>query len=425
MRVLWIVNVPTPEASSLLNIDSTPYGGWLTLTSRVLSESDEIELSIAFPQSLDRQKYKLIKGEKIDYYPFKPQNKLNSYDEEELLKILEQSCPDIVHIFGTEYSHSSFFSNICIKNNIKFTVSIQGLVSVYSKHYMAHLPAKLMNKYTIKELIKRSNLKAQKSNFVKQGVIEKQVIMDSKYIIGRTDWDKACTEQINDSAKYFHCNENLRSSFYDGKWNINTKEKHSIFLSQGNYPIKGMHLMLEALFIVIKKYPNCKLYVAGNNIYKNRTIKEKLKLSTYAKYIISLIKKYNLDDKVVFTGPLNEDEMKKMYLKSHVFVCPSSIENSPNSLGEAMILGVPCITSNVGGVSNLIEHEKEGYIYQGDAPYMLAYYIEQVFKDDEKTISLSNAAIQKATSTHNYIKNNFRLIEIYKNILQKGTDEIC
>ena len=69
--------------------------------------------------------------------------------------------------------------------------------------------------------------------------------------------------------------------------------------------------------------------------------------------------------------------MKERFLKSNVFVSPSTIENSPNSLGEAMLLGIPCISSDVGGVKNLLKHEEEGYVYQTDAPYMLAYYVKK------------------------------------------------
>ena len=71
--------------------------------------------------------------------------------------------------------------------------------------------------------------------------------------------------------------------------------------------------------------------------------------------------------------------MCEQYLKANVFVLPSAIENSPNSLGEAMMLGTPTVVSDVGGVKNMIDHEKEGYVYQPDASYMIAYYAGRFF----------------------------------------------
>lgn len=76
--------------------------------------------------------------------------------------------------------------------------------------------------------------------------------------------------------------------------------------------------------------------------------------------------------------------MKERYLKSQVFVLPSSIENSPNSLGEAMLLGVPCIASDVGGVRCLMTHSVEGLIYPADDPRLLAYDICEMFAHPEK-----------------------------------------
>ena len=66
--------------------------------------------------------------------------------------------------------------------------------------------------------------------------------------------------------------------------------------------------------------------------------------------IMSYMRIRELEDKVSFLGPLNAEQMKAEYLRSNVFLCPSSIENSPNSLGEAQMLGVPCVASYVGGI---------------------------------------------------------------------------
>ena len=61
----------------------------------------------------------------------------------------------------------------------------------------------------------------------------------------------------------------------------------------------------------------------------------------------------------------------------------STIENSPNSVGEAMLLGCPVVSSCVGGVPDMLEHGREGFLYQASVPYMLAWYVKRVFGDDE------------------------------------------
>jgi hypothetical protein len=93
----------------------------------------------------------------------------------------------------------------------------------------------------------------QKKKFAKRGKFEIEALKIAKHVIGRTDWDLACTKQINDNLNYYFCNETLRDSFYKSSWDIESCEKQSIFLSQCGYPIKGFHKFLEALKIIVKK----------------------------------------------------------------------------------------------------------------------------------------------------------------------------
>ena len=223
---------------------------------------------------------------------------------------------------------------------INTIISIQGLVSIYARYYMACLPANVQNRFTIRDFIKQDNLKQQQSKFIKRGTLEIEALHEVKHFISRTTWDRACTYQINPDAKYHFCNETLRDECYKHTWDINRCEKHSIFVSQGIYPIKGLHFMLEAMPLILKFFPDTRLYVSGQNITKCYTFKEKLKMSSYGKYIRGLIKRSNLEKNIVFTGILDEKKICERYLKSNVFVWPSSIENSPSSLDEAMILGV-------------------------------------------------------------------------------------
>jgi len=54
-----------------------------------------------------------------------------------------------------------------------------------------------------------------------------------------------------------------------------------------------------------------------------------------------------------------------------------------------MILGLPTVSSYGGGIPDTVKHNEEGYLYQGDAHYMLAYFIKKVFKETEKTLKMS------------------------------------
>lgn len=124
----------------------------------------------------------------------------------------------------------------------------------------------------------------------------------------------------------------------------------------------------------------------------------------------------HLEEEVSFTGLLNDEEMKREYLKANVFVCPSSIENSPNSLGEAQLLGTPCIAAYVGGVPDMVQHGKTGYINRFEDTVMLASCICQVFEMEVNIEHISCNGVKDAMDRHDGKKNNERLIEIYKGI---------
>ena len=411
MKILWITNVALPDVSKDLDTQPSPFGGWLTGYLNEILKKD-IHLVSVFPYG------KNVQGnfENITYYGFKAKS-----EKKELLEyfvnIIDKEKPDVIHIFGTEFLHS----NLMVKASKKLSmlqntvVSIQGLVSLCAKHYFAFLPRRVINGFTLKEILKQNNIKNSALKFKKQGVLEVETLKEVKNVIGRTDWDEAAVKQINPNINYHFCNESLRDGFYNKEWSLDNCEKHSVFVSQSSYPLKGFHLMLEGFKEIVKKYPDAKLYTTGKNPLTLKG-KDKLKQSFYSKYLGKLIKKYKLEDNVEFLGFLSEEKMVERMLKSHVFVSPSSIENSPNSVGEAMILGVPTVSSDVGGVKNMLTHGQEGFIYPADEPYMLEYYVSKIFEDSDLAYKFSKNAKEHAEHTHNRSLNGKTLMEIYNKI---------
>ena len=423
INVLWVVNVSTAEASELFNKKKTPFGGWIQSLSESISTSSLLNITIAFPDDLSK-KIQKVKGKKIEYYTFPVVKKVGKEKNMYLKKIVDCVKPDIVHIFGTEYYHSYEMLRICKDSNVEVLLSIQGLVSIIARHYFSSLPLNVIKGLTFRELIKQDNIVKQRKKFEHIGLMEREIIKNIKYVTRRTTFDKACISQINRDAIYYHCGENLRDIFYENKWDFSKCEPHSIFLSQGSYPIKGLHFMLEALAILKSEFIDCKLYISGVDIVSSKSFIDKIKATSYSKYLRGLIEKFSLQDSVIFTGILNEKEMCERYIKSNVFVCSSLIENSPNSLCEAMMLGVPSVATNVGGISDLLEHNKEGYLYHSEAPYMLAYYVSDIFKNTKRAEEFSYNARKKAMLLNGKESNSRTMINIYKDIFEKGKKNI-
>lgn len=160
--------------------------------------------------------------------------------------------------------------------------------------------------------------------------------------------------------------------------------------------------------LILREYPDTKLYVAGGDITKSKWYR----LSGYASYIKRLIEENGLRDMVNFTGMLSEKDMCARYLRSNVFVCPSAIENSPNSLGEAQLLGVPCIAAYVGGVPDMMRGCEDN-MYRFEEAEMLAEKICETFSQ-KSNVAIINREIP--LQRHNSKLNAEQMYRIYTSI---------
>lgn len=413
MKVLWITNTIFPDLCNKINIPVPFVGGWMHAGAKSLIESNkDIELAVvSFYNDMLLAEYKI---NDIQYF-LVPNIKKNSVYNKDLekcfIEIKNRFHPDIVHIHGSEYPHSLACLNAYGSHHL--VVSIQGLVSVYERYYLSgiHLIETIKN-ITLRDIIRNDSIFQQKSRLKSRGYFEQELIRKSQNIIGRTSWDKSHVFALNSNANYFFCNESLRPTFYNKDWKFEFCEPYSIFISQAHYPIKGIHILLKALPIIITRFPEVKVYVAGSTILNKR----KFFQSGYSSYISKLIKNLKLSNHLVFLGELNEEQMAESYCKSNVFVCPSAIENSPNSVGEAQLVGTPCIASYTGGTMDMIENGKTGLLYRFEEVEMLAECLNMIFSDQLLASELSKNGKLVAKERHDKIKNTRTLIEIYNKI---------
>ncbi|MDE6699675.1 MAG: glycosyltransferase family 4 protein, partial [Acetatifactor sp.] len=388
MRILWLCNIMLPMIAQQLHMEASNKEGWLSgLAGAVLErrEKNGIELAVAFPAAgiprdaagVEEMIYDgcyVYKGmaksgeSGLLWYAFAEDTaNPHLYDEKlelQMHAITRDFQPDVVHCFGTEYPHTLAMCR-SFPQRERILIGIQGLCKVYADAYFASLPRRVINTVTLRDFLKRDSLRQQQRKFVLRGEMEYEAVRLAGNVTGRTAWDRHYTAEWNQNARYFKMNETLRPNFYTGQWNPEECEPHTIFLSQGDYPIKGLHYMLLALPAIRKVFPDVKVYVAGNSIIGEDSLAKRLKISAYGSYLRRLIRRYKLQEQLCFLGRLDAEQMKERYLKSNLFVCCSTIENSPNSLGEAMILGVPCVSADVGGISSIFTHGKDGILYEG------------------------------------------------------------
>lgn len=422
MKVLFSSTIaPKVLFDSINRKSSYFFGGWLNASINTLIEYGiDFQLAIVSPISGLSHVHKVEKNG-IVYYGVPQNNNFNLENNaiEYLTKqVLNDFCPDIIHINGLE---SAFSLEIGLANKkscgAPVVASIQGLASVY----VDYLHGYLFNSYYRKtisfyDVIRSCFGKSSTKSMLDRANYEVQLFSMLDGVIGRTHWDYSNAIVNNMNLKYFYCNEVLRDQFYTSKkWKYDVCEKNTVFCTNTSVPYKGFHLLLEAVSMLKKKYPDIKIKAIGTNVLTS-DLKARMRFTKYQLYLRRFIKNHHLENNVEFLGSLSPDKMIENYLKSNVYVLPSVIENSPNSLCEAQLLGLPCVSSYVGGTSEFIEHGDTGFLYRAEESAELADYIDRVFAckhslDLEKTSMVARERMSKH-------KHYASLNEIYREMSQ-------
>lgn len=416
MKVLWLVNLVLPKACELLGFEKCSAGGWIVGQLTQLEKRDGVEMTVVAPGLVDE--LKTVAADGVKYYVF--DSRKSDYTSV-FSGILEKEKPDLVHIFGTEYKHTLDMLTVCDRS--RCVVNIQGIMSTCAESLLYGLPRRYQSISLPKKLIRLlkrygGNIKADQQTMARAAKIESASLRLAKNVIGRTNWDKAVSGSINPELRYYHCDEILRDSFYDGKWSLDGACRHMILLSQANYPIKGLHLVLPHLPALVKRYPDLRVVVCGRDpMYHGRFEWLFNYLQEYQAYLKKLISEYSLDEHVEFVGFQTEAEMKRLYLKANVFLSCSTIENESNSLSEARMLGLPSVCSFCGGMTERMRHGEDGFFYPLGEEYMIPEYVSRIFDDDRLCSLFSERSSAMSRRINDRESNTNTLLGIYDSIL--------
>lgn len=334
-------------------------------------------------------------------------------------KQIEEFKPDIIHVHGTENNFGQlqhFFPEIPV------VVSIQGVMTGYIPYATARLTPDDMRPYkTLKNTLHRGGLLHVYNTLVNGSkAFEEDILKTCRYFFCRTDWDRMWVKNYNPNACIYQGEELLRSVFYEkaGQWNNDNAVNHSIFMPSGFNPVKGLHHAIRAVAKLKESYPDVTLRVPGipMNIYNRTGLVYRLCGEEYLGYVRHLIDQYQLHDNVILLPRLSAEDMANEMLSANVFLSPSSIDNSPNAVGEAMMLGLPIVSTPVGGVTSFVHHEENGLLAE---PEELSNAIGRLFDDKKLATTLSSNAYHTALQRHDKEKTAEQYISAYKDILKQ------
>lgn len=405
MRVLWI----------------TVLGSWTLPLAQCISK--EVELTIMVPTK-NPDKIELVNDIHVHYVHFSTKDLSGIPMSKEVVnrycRLIDDIDPDIIHVHGTERNFAQIQNYV---KHIPVIVSIQGIMKGYIPHLNNYIQEEEISRSrSLKNLIGQGGYNAMRKLF-KRNVFnyETEILQQTKYFFCRTNWDKAWVSFHNPKARIFHGEELLRDSFYSkaGKWSIVTCSKYRVFMPSGFNPVKGLHHAIKAIALLKSKFPNICLAVPGMpaHILAYEGIKSRIIGEEYINYIKNLITTNNLQENIVLLPRLNDEEMANEMIKSHLFLSPSSIDNSPNAIGEATMIGMPIVTTPVGGVPSMLKDEDSCLFASPGDEYSMAYQMMRIFESTSLAERLSKGAHNVALVRHDKGVTAKQYLEAYKKII--------
>jgi len=419
MHVLWFTGVQLPAVSGVgLN-----RAGWQEGLRKALHrENPDLKLSIA---SFGPESYKPFEDENATYYSIfrepLPVNRwkrmgeswkhrtFRSADLTRIMAVYQEVQPDMVFIFGTENPFGLISDHFSVPTVISIQAVISGLVD--------NLFNGLTKKMLVQEFFSRETIIGQGIfhrwwSQKKHTRIEKEIYRKNKYFCGRTDWDHEWMKCLNPGARYFHIDRVLRDVFYRAEWDLGSSSEYRIFSLCGNAPFKGGITLVRAL-AYLKQDGNDQIKLRLAGVDSN---------STVGKYISEMTKKFDLEDQVDLLGRLNSQQIIDEMQDARIFVLPTHMDNSPNSLAEAMTLGMPCIASNAGGIPSMINDGVDGVLYPHPEPATLAEKIKTLLSDPSTAQTLGRNARKIALERHDPSRIAKEIMEMYNEVLNSEGD---
>ncbi len=415
MRILWLTNIMLPEFAKALGLAALNQGGWLpSLAAALRRFAPEIELTIACSGHSTAS----VTLDGIDYV------RLNCRGgrEDAVRRLIARVKPDLIHVHGTEGEWANLSRQVFAGSPV--VASLQGIISGSHPHYCgnlaasevfswANLPNMLLTRYWM--------TRAAGVWRGKMSLHEQKAFQNFDAFLGRTEWDRAWTKYLNPSAKYFHVGEILRAPFYRGGRSVSTIVPHTIYCGASfTYPLKGGHWLLRAVAALRRKFPDVQLRVANaRKAERPRNLVSFIRQGEYHRYLSRLIRDFGLTKNVVLLPSLTAEEVAAELMCAEVFCLPSLCENSPNSLGEAMLMGCPCIATDVGGVQTILRNEEQGLLVPSGDPAILSHEIARLFENGELASKLSSVGQIDAVARYSPENVVAQLLMAYKGTIEK------
>ncbi len=173
-------------------------------------------------------------------------------------------------------------------------------------------------------------------------------------------------------------------------------------------PIKGFHILLQAFGEIVKVYPDSYLLVVGQFAQES-----------YKRDMLQQISDLGIKRHIVFTGYIPHREVMAWMREMDIFAFPSLHEGSPNALLEAMACELPIVASQVGGILDIVEDNRDCLLVASGDANMLSQKLQLLLEDTELRKRLGKTAKHKVENQFSPTQETAQWLDIYNRVLNK------
>ena len=411
LRVLWVNAVPIAFYEGV-------FTGWTIALEAALRAYYPEEVLLAFAGEYDSAEPKLEKDGTV-FYPlprrldkkahlrgFLKKSHVTLLWEQArgpLLRAVSDFRPDVIHVFGAEFPYGA----VAKETAVPVVIHMMGFLNIYHPTLEMILPEKLFTPPSMRFRIALLSAlsRALRSPRITREAFERDVMKATRFFMGRTEWDKNIVKYYAPGARYFHVPEVIRPAIVRaaGQWKYHfsgTLTLSTISLGDGR---KGLEIILRTAKILkeIIGIPFTWRVTGRKNCFPVFEKKTGIRQE---------------DAGVTFLGMIDEKQVVEELAGADFFIHPSAIDNSPNSLCEAQIVGCPVIASNVGGIPSLVRDGETGFLYPYNEPHALAFLIGNLAGDEKTLTRVSRAATEEALRRHDPKTAAGAVMETYREI---------
>jgi len=411
MKVLWLCN------KVLSDFDEGATGTWLDALAGALLGSGGVELGSIAPGQVSQVTRR-------DQGPLKQwvipvaaragcQGLPGRTYVDAVAKIAEAFSPDVVHVWGTESYWGLFVARGKIPGPA--VLETQGLKFAIAKVYGADLTFReRLSCLGLKEILRRSSIWQGRRQFEKWGRFEKEMIARFPFIATQSPWLEAQVRSVNTRARIFNKDLPLRALFYNSvPWSYSGVP--TFFCTSGyGTPFKAIHVAIRALAILKGNLPDCRLRVGGARPTRG------IRKDGYLDWVRRESRRLGVESQIDWLGYLSADRIAVELKNCSAFLIPSFIEGYCLALSEAMMLGVPCVVSYVGGPSTLYRDRESVLFFPPGDSVTCASQMGRLVSDPDQAKRLSKSAREIAIRKSDLGSIVREQMEIYRVVAAKG-----